>query len=92
MCAAWITLEWLSVLSINLLRARENVSMYEIKTLVHGKCLNYFYSPVPMHKKLTRSQRSLKIVRAHFPWSNLYFGAYSTLQILRFCLDVAQIL
>ena len=30
-CAAWITVEWLSVFGMNLLRVREKSQMYEIK-------------------------------------------------------------
>ena len=31
---------------------RKNLSMYEMKTSYHGKCLNDFYSLVAMHIKI----------------------------------------
>ena len=73
---------------------RKSLIMYEIKTLQHGKCLNDFYSLVPMHKfhlfdALTHSSflmhlsRGMKIVFAHFSWNNLYLLA---VMYVMFCL------
>ena len=56
----------------------KNLSLYQIKTSYHGKCLNDFYSCDAL-KKLTRSfflmhrNSWIKIIRAHFPWNNLFF-------------------
>ena len=65
-----------------------SASMYGIKTLYHGKCLNDFYSLVVIQQKthsfatLTFSffflcfpTRELKLFRAHFLWNNLSLSA-----------------
>ena len=64
-----------------------SASMYGIKTLYHGKCLNDFYSLVVIQQKLTHLPRSLflfflcfpthelKLFRAHFLWNNLSLSA-----------------
>ena len=61
-----------------------NLSIYKINKLYHGKCfVRFFIHSLSRIRKLTRSLRSLarfllrlnswiRIVRAHFPWSNLY--------------------
>jgi len=61
-----------------------NLSIYKINKLYHGKCfVRFFIHLLSRIRKLTRSLRSLvrflillnswiKIVHAHFPWSNLY--------------------
>ena len=64
-----------------------SASMYGIKTLYHGKCLNDFYSLVVIQQKLTHLPRSLflfflcfptrelKLFRVHFLWNNLSSSA-----------------
>ena len=64
-----------------------NLSIYKINKLYDGKCfVRFFIHSLSCIRKLTRSLRSLvrflirlnswiKIVRAHFPWSNLYMTA-----------------
>ena len=64
-----------------------SASMYGIKTLYHGRCLNDFYSQVVIQQKthsfatLTSSfflcfpTRELKLFRAHFLWNNLSLSA-----------------
>ena len=67
----------------------KNLSLYQIKTSYHGKCLNDFYSCDAL-KKLTRSfflmhrNSWIKIIRAHFPWNNLYFHNNEIHQWLHF--------
>ena len=65
-----------------------SASMYGIKTLYHGKCLNDFYSLVVIQQKnslichahfffffLCFPTRELKLFRAHFLWNNLSLSA-----------------
>ena len=57
-----------------------SASMYGIKTLYHGKCLNDFYSLVVIQQKiffffLCFPTRELKLFRVHFLWNNLSSSA-----------------
>lgn len=63
--------------------------MDEIKPSFHEKCLNDFHSLVAMHQKhsfaaLTGSSQlvNIKVVRAHFSWSNLYLRERLRLSLL----------
>jgi len=70
-----LTPKWLSIFEMSRSVIR-NFSMYEMKTLHRGKCLNDIYSLVAMHNthsfldSIDRNSR-MKILRALFLWNNL---------------------